>query len=623
MNKKFFKGFVLAAAVGLMITMSVISASARRTVEYPWINFATGATLDIVKVEMTDTNTVLSINAHYIPKYWIRIVSDSYLLADGKKYAMTGTEGIKPDTEFWMPESGEADFKLIFEPLPESTEEFDFIEGDNPRAFRVMGVELNDGTKTVAFPKGFVADVKDGEVPAPLLKIGETTINYHLVPYRTDLGIEMTVYINNIAGQQDEFVLKPDDNGNVSFSFDQYATAWIYTVIGLRGGSKNSVKMTVQPGETIDCYIDTRLTGSYAMSHRKGFSYDNYTRLVHNGIYSDLDRMIEKHPKGYRLNLYTGEFADYHMTGEEYKNMVKSRYNAYADSIKNSDVPAMVKEYEMIDLQNDVLAAMSSYKYFLSHNYRNVKEDWRSPVPADSIPGELTDKDYAEAATWFDISNPKLLLCGNHVGGTDWNSYGVKGDLSRSVKLYSEMVDKAKNQKLEQADIDTLKSLSDPFFAAACDSIQQRSIRKYQSLVSSGVSVTPTPEVTDSMVFDSIVEQYKGKVVVVDLWNTWCGPCRAALKYNEPLKSGELNNDDIVWIYIADESSDPVKYLELIQEIKGIHYKVNEDQMDAIRTRFNVDGIPFYILVDRDGNAEGRPDLRETNSYLNVIKSKL
>ena len=99
--------------------------------------------------------------------------------------------------------------------------------------------------------------------------------------------------------------------------------------------------------------------------------------------------------------------------------------------------------------------------------------------------------------------------------------------------------------------------------------------------------------------FEEIIGKHKGKVVLVDLWNTWCGPCRGAIAHNEPLKTGELADDDIVWIYIADESSDVNKYADMIKDIKGEHYLVNAQQIQAIRNAFDVDGIPFYILVDR------------------------
>ncbi|MDE6134680.1 MAG: thioredoxin, partial [Muribaculaceae bacterium] len=132
-----------------------------------------------------------------------------------------------------------------------------------------------------------------------------------------------------------------------------------------------------------------------------------------------------------------------------------------------------------------------------------------------------------------------------------------------------------------------------------------------------------TPQVPDDKVFDAIIAPHKGKVVLVDLWNTWCGPCRRALAANEPLKDGELSSPDIVWIYIADTSSETGSYSTMVPEIRGEHYMVNASQIKAIRDRFNVDGIPFYILVDREGNAEGHPDFRDHSALIEGIKSKL
>ncbi len=132
-----------------------------------------------------------------------------------------------------------------------------------------------------------------------------------------------------------------------------------------------------------------------------------------------------------------------------------------------------------------------------------------------------------------------------------------------------------------------------------------------------------TPKVADDKLFDAIIKKYKGKVVVVDLWNTWCGPCRRAIAANEPLKSGELNSKDIVWVYIANETSPLDAYLEMVPGIKGEHYRLTKEQFAAIAKRFNVDGIPYYILVDRKGNAAGRPDLRDHELYKQTILEAL
>lgn len=46
---------------------------------------------------------------------------------------------------------------------------------------------------------------------------------------------------------------------------------------------------------------------------------------------------------------------------------------------------------------------------------------------------------------------------------------------------------------------------------------------------------------------------------------------------------------------------------------------MTDEQISAIRSRFGVDGIPYYILVGRDGKAQGRPDLRDHDRYKKAI----
>ena len=120
--------------------------------------------------------------------------------------------------------------------------------------------------------------------------------------------------------------------------------------------------------------------------------------------------------------------------------------------------------------------------------------------------------------------------------------------------------------------------------------------------------------------FDSIIAPHKGKVILVDFWNTWCGPCRAAISETEPLKDSELASEDLVWIYIANETSPIVKYKSMIPDIRGIHYRIGPEQWQYLCEKFGIDGIPSYVLVDKDGSYRLRNDFRDHGLMVSTLK---
>ncbi|MDE6120453.1 MAG: thioredoxin, partial [Muribaculaceae bacterium] len=75
------------------------------------------SSLDLTRVEMTDTSTVLRFNVNFRPGWWIRINENSYIIADGDTLPLVSAEGIVPGTEHTMPESGEDSFSLTFGPI--------------------------------------------------------------------------------------------------------------------------------------------------------------------------------------------------------------------------------------------------------------------------------------------------------------------------------------------------------------------------------------------------------------------------------------------------------------------------------------------------------------------------
>ena len=128
----------------LLLCICSLTKAKEKVIEQPPFIAWTSTSIQVDKVVLSDTATVLYIKAFYHPKQWIRISGQSFLKDNnGETYTLRSGIGIKPDTEFWMPESGEGEFRLVFPPIPASATSIDFSEGDNVQgAFKIWGIQL-------------------------------------------------------------------------------------------------------------------------------------------------------------------------------------------------------------------------------------------------------------------------------------------------------------------------------------------------------------------------------------------------------------------------------------------------------------------------------------------------
>lgn len=96
----------------------------------------------------------------------------------------------------------------------------------------------------------------------------------------------------------------------------------------------------------------------------------------------------------------------------------------------------------------------------------------------------------------------------------------------------------------------------------------------------------------------AIVDTYRGQVVVVDIWDTWCGPCRMGMEGLRPLKE-ELKGQDVVFVYICDESSPLSEWVRLLPEIGGFHYRLTAEQQGRLQLASR--SIPHYFIFNKEG----------------------
>ncbi len=101
-----------------------------------------------------------------------------------------------------------------------------------------------------------------------------------------------------------------------------------------------------------------------------------------------------------------------------------------------------------------------------------------------------------------------------------------------------------------------------------------------------------------------IIEPYKGKLILVDIWGTWCGPCKQRLQHSQE-EYERLKDFDLVYLYLCNRSSDE-SWKNVIKEYKiegdnVVHYNLPQDQQTAVEYFIGVNGYPTYKLIDRDG----------------------
>ena len=141
--------------------------------------------------------------------------------------------------------------------------------------------------------------------------------------------------------------------------------------------------------------------------------------------------------------------------------------------------------------------------------------------------------------------------------------------------------------------------------------------KNQQSIQSSGMSLGES-------LFHQFTEPYKGKIILVDFWGTWCIPCMNALaKSQEEYK--RLSKYDIVYMYFANNSPE-AKWKDAIEQnqIKGnqvVHFNLEPTEQTAIEQYFQVNSFPSYFLIDKEGRLlPYKVDARDLDTLENLIQ---
>lgn len=163
--------------------------------------------------------------------------------------------------------------------------------------------------------------------------------------------------------------------------------------------------------------------------------------------------------------------------------------------------------------------------------------------------------------------------------------------------------------------------ITTPFVSDYIIQVNERIKQKNDDLNNQGkfVTVVDIKGKTEKGILELIKDKHKGELIVVDLWATWCGPCRSGIESMKQMKE-EMVGKKIVFVYVTDQTSPEKEWNKVIRDIKGEHYRIENSEFADLKNRFNAVGVPHMILVGKTGEIIS-PNFGLTNIY--TMQSRL
>ncbi len=312
------------------------------------------------------------------------------------------------------------------------------------------------------------------------------------------------------------------------------------------------------------------------------------------------------------INLFQLDQSSFLSRIDSMKSRQTYLHNFYVDSLKISASTA-----GFLDRRNEIVILGKlynySWNYATSHNYSLPKElNVIDKTPLDSAMLNYRVADYAmimhmymHFKYFFQYDETNYIDKGAH-GVTDIMRAIDTGQYPASMKefLSAKNIDYWMGKYGITDDID---SAYNQFKRLYPNSLLQKDMTTKYSRWSSILKGEPAPNIKGYSILGEEVSlnSLKGKVVYIDVWATWCGPCLAEIPHSKALQGKFKKDNDVVFLFVSidENKADWEAKVKSDKEWTGSHIiEARTDKgVSPILENYQIGGIPRYMLIDKNG----------------------
>jgi thiol-disulfide isomerase/thioredoxin len=134
----------------------------------------------------------------------------------------------------------------------------------------------------------------------------------------------------------------------------------------------------------------------------------------------------------------------------------------------------------------------------------------------------------------------------------------------------------------------------------------------------------PAPEFTHTGIDGNTysLTDFRGKLVYIDFWASWCGPCRAEIPHLKTLKEA-YSSKPVVFVAISlDDDKSAWERMVKDQELKGYQLHAEKAWLSESAKKYQVNGVPTFVLIDGEGKIIEYNAPRPSNPEISLLLDK-